>query len=93
MGEKSEAKLMYSIDGKEFRELSEMPDLVTLAKDLEVDVERLIRPCYGSFECNISQLDLMRIFMDEVTLIRYCQATKSNNWLRRHGLPMRRRAR
>jgi hypothetical protein len=91
MGEKSDVKLVYSIDGKELREISEIPDLVTLADDLEVDVDRLIQPSYGSFEFNISSLALMRIFMDEATLIRYCQTIKSNDWLKRHGLPMRRR--
>lgn len=94
MGEKSDAKLMYSIDGKEFIEISEIPDLATAAEETDCkNVDWFRHPQELTFSCGVHPLMLYRIFMDELTFIRYCQATKSNNWLRRHGLPMIRRGR
>ncbi len=97
MGEKSDAKLMYSIDGKEFRELIEIPSLSDTVEqaDIPIDMDWFRHPqeMTMSFTSKISQFTLWSIFMDKATLIKYCQSIQSNNWLRRHGLPMRRRLR
>jgi hypothetical protein len=92
MGEKSDVVLMYSIDGNEFREISEIPDLATVAEETNCNNIDLFRhPRELILTGSISTLHLLGIFLDEASFRQYSQSTKSNNWLRRHGLPMRRR--
>jgi hypothetical protein len=94
MGEKSDAKLMFSIDGKEFREISEIPDLATVAEEANCEnIEWFRHPQEMTFSCSVHPLMLYRLFMDELTFVRYCQSKQSNNWLKRHGLPMCRKLR
>lgn len=92
MGEKDEnTKLMYSIDGKEFKEISEIPNLATAAEETDCEnIEWLRHPQELTFACDINPLQLLGIFLDEPTLKMYAR-TLTNNWLRRHGLPMRRK--
>ena len=93
MGEKSDAKLMYSIDGKEFMEVSEITDLATSSEEADITkVEWFRHPQELTFTCDINPLQLLGIFLDEPTLKMYAR-TLTNNWRRRHGLPMRRKHR
>jgi hypothetical protein len=88
MGEKSETKLMYSIDGKEFREIGEP---VTISHDIgnsDIDDFGLnSTTMIGSFTIKLSKKQTRRL--REILTPR----ESTNNWLRRHGLPMIRRGR
>ena len=94
MGDKDEnTKIGIMVDG-EFQEIKEIPSLGEEAERNypEDGVEWFLHPQEMTFECNVSPLQLLGVLLDRQTLISYCRSVKSNNWLRRHGMPMRRRA-
>lgn len=91
MGEKSDAKLMFSMDGKSFQDVPEINELsMEVQEDDRQPLTYTLKGGEMTFSCKISPLTLLGIFMGQATLIRYCQSIKSNNWLKLHGLPMRR---
>lgn len=86
---------MFSSDGENFTELKEVNGL---------DINRIVEPSPQddlkvwmggemTFSHKLNPLELMGIIIGEQELIRYCQTVKSNNWLKMHGLPMRRKKR
>jgi cell division inhibitor SulA len=88
MGEKSDAKLMYSIDGKEFRELGEIPE-VTISHDIpNGDIDD-----FGLHSSTMSASLTIKLSKKQSRRLMEALFPRefTNNWLRRHGLPMRRK--
>lgn len=106
---KSDTKLMYSIDGKEFVELTEIPEIETTNLCDAMQDNSISRINEALFQSEVALslyfnfankgLYFLRIIGAEPTrenIMRYrniLQKISLNNWLRRHGLPMRRRGR
>lgn len=96
MGEKDEnIKLMYSLNGKNFEEVKPIDSLCDVShEDIVTTYKDGFKGGEMSFTCNGSTWsELLEAVLGRTSFIRYCQLTKSNNWLRRRGLPMRRMAR
>jgi hypothetical protein len=88
MGEKSDAKLMYSIDGKEFREIGDPVNISHDIGGLDIDDFGLHSSTMSaSFTINLSKKQSRRLV--EILIPRQFK----NNWRKRHGLPMVRRHR
>lgn len=88
MGEKSESRLMYSLDGKEYQEIShptiDNSDIEFINTDID-DFGLNSSTMSGSFSIKLSKKQSRRI----AELLTPREFT--NNWLKRHGLPMRRK--
>lgn len=101
MGEKDDnAKLIYSIDGKKWTKLTDIksfPEQLEQPEQLEAtQLDDYVFRIYGgemTLTCNTNPLKLLGIVFGESDLIRYCKSIHSNNWCKRHGLPMRRKIR
>ena len=95
MGEKDDSKLMYSLDGKVFKNISEIP---TLASGGIIDnSNELFGECGDKPEL-VGTIEFIHN-RNYRRLIRLLQrlfpvpSNKSNNWLRMHGYPMIRKDR
>lgn len=90
------SKLMYSSDGENFTELKEVNgrDIsITIEPSPLDDYKSVVRGGEMTFSCSINPVELMGIILGKLESIRYYQSIKSNNWLKMHGLPMRRKSR
>ena len=86
MGEKSDAKLMYSIDGKDFQEIGEPVTISHDISDSDIDDFGLHSSTMSaSFSIKISKQQSRQLV--EILIPREFK----NNWRKRHGLPMIRR--
>lgn len=92
MGEKSDLKLMYSLDGKKFKPLESILDLPDELETFTLDDQE----AFNETMKVLNRQHTVTIRIDNSHLltskILYVLAGKSNNWLRRHGIPMRRKA-
>jgi len=96
MCEKLDIKLMFSSDGEKFTELKELNGLNTnriVEPPPQDDLKSIGMGGKMTFSHKLNPLELMGIIIGKQELIRYCQSVKSNNWLKIHGLPMRRKKR
>jgi len=104
MPTKSESKLMFSIDGSEFREIKpptlevtnlyDEPDIINKFCEAELRAEQAISINYNIPNKGLFFLAIMGIepIAENIYQYRYIlQKISPNNWLRRHGLPMRRK--
>ena len=90
---KSKAKLICSLDGKEFKPLESILDLPEELDTFTLDDQE----AFNETMKVLNRQHTVTIRIDNSHLltskILYVLAGKSNNWLRRHGLPMIRRGR
>jgi hypothetical protein len=87
MGEKSDAKLMYSMDGEHFTEISELPEINSVAAENDIDDFGLHDLKGGSMTVKLTNRQVVRKLMAILTPREF-----TNGWRRRHGLPMIRKA-
>lgn len=106
MREKSECKLMYSIDGNGFREIKppklevtnlyDEPDIINKFCEAELRAEQAISINFNIPNKGLFFLAIIGIEPTTENIYQYryiLQKISPNNWLKRHGLPMRRRGR
>lgn len=91
MGEKDEnVKLSIMADGN-FQDIREIQEMSMVDIETGEKLMHILQPQTMTFTSDISPLELMGIIFDKASLTRYCQSYKSNNWLKMHGFPTRRR--
>lgn len=106
MGEKSESKLMFSLDGNGFREIKspilevtnlyDEPDIINKISEEELKAEHAISSYFNITNKGLLFLRIMGIEPTTENIYQYrhmLHKISPNNWLRRHKLPMRRKLR
>lgn len=92
MGEKDEnIKLGIMVNGN-FQDIKEVQEITLVDTEINEELIHIFQPQSMTFTSNISPLELMEIILDKASLTRYYQSHKSNNWLKMHGIPMRRKS-
>jgi hypothetical protein len=90
-----EPQIGIMIDG-EFKPIKEIPTLDTATLET-TDVSKydyeIFKGGSGSFTCTCFSENALRHIMSEDGYRIYCHIHKSNNYCKRHGIPMRRKVR